>query len=666
MTTEVPGRFFCPVCNRKYKFVEALANKKVICHCGSKIRCPDNPTGDAELVHLYGEAPPTPFAPPVDQDGGPPRPAPAPAVDIPIDSLAGPQPTEEEMNLPVAKAQKKPPKPKAAAPKAKSSATDKPKKPSGNQSLLDELAALAGDDDDLAEDSVDSLVLHDDQRGEGSNDSSSVGGSSVSTAFNPEESAVDAQIVPQPIANEPRPVPRPTVVEDSAGIELDDEEPADAAEAVDAIMSLADQANARIEQEADDEAPALSLSADDDDEPATTGAAAADDDDAYEDAAELQLADEDADEEDEPNPLAAVVAASHAGAAAADADDEDYDVSLGGPGAAGDASVCPHCQSKLTKGSILCLACGYNLELGRVVNTNVQVDPDEEEKANEAPAHLVNDVYIPAGLLLFGFLFLCFNLLIVFDAKGRTERAIELSQKTNFVTAGGFGNPTGDSSLMDESQERKDEESFYLEAHGINAFDEAAVKEILTRGGDLDGDGDLTDVEVRLLERAEHFEEKGQDTYHIVDRKNGEKDLSLAERADLAGVATPGQLRIAEIIKTSFWLILAVPSAVVGMFVVISMFGNPFGAVIPALIKLLGLVLLTQCTYQFTELGMDRLTEGFGGLAYMVSFSTSVTVYASLCYYFFELDWIEGLVLYLCTWFVPKVALIFCFIALVM
>jgi len=94
--------------------------------------------------------------------------------------------------------------------------------------------------------------------------------------------------------------------------------------------------------------------------------------------------------------------------------EDDYGLAGDPPGGAAAPAVaggaCPNCAAQLAEGAIICVNCGYNINTGKIMGGAVVAETDEDDDSpyadmteEERKKHLMEEYYIPAGLLAVGF-----------------------------------------------------------------------------------------------------------------------------------------------------------------------------------------------------------------------------------------------------------------------
>lgn len=93
--------------------------------------------------------------------------------------------------------------------------------------------------------------------------------------------------------------------------------------------------------------------------------------------------------------------------------------------------------------------------------------------------------------------------------------------------------------------------------------------------------------------------------------------------------------------------VLQVPLMLVGIIAVAKIFGTSFDVLLTAVLKLAAIALVLVGVDQCVNSALEIVTEGFGGLGGMVSWSVMVTLFFILCMWLLETDFMETAVLYL-------------------
>ena len=112
-------------------------------------------------------------------------------------------------------------------------------------------------------------------------------------------------------------------------------------------------------------------------------------------------------------------------------------------------------------------------------------------------------------------------------------------------------------------------------------------------------------------------------------------------------------------IFASVRLIIQVPILLAGIFIVAAMFGNSYGTLGIAMLKLLAIALLVGATGDSMDLLLDIVTGGFGGIGSMIKLSVIAVVFFALATPLLDMDVLEALVLFLILIFAPLVIMVF-------
>lgn len=113
------------------------------------------------------------------------------------------------------------------------------------------------------------------------------------------------------------------------------------------------------------------------------------------------------------------------------------------------------------------------------------------------------------------------------------------------------------------------------------------------------------------------------------------------------------------LIEMAFYLVIQLPATFFAILIVTAIFSTGFGPILTALYKLASLVCLTLTVNFALYLVIDIVTEGFGGIGFMLRQAFMFFVFYVATIKLFDIEAIEAMVLYLITNFLPIVFAIF-------
>ncbi len=106
-------------------------------------------------------------------------------------------------------------------------------------------------------------------------------------------------------------------------------------------------------------------------------------------------------------------------------------------------------------------------------------------------------------------------------------------------------------------------------------------------------------------------------------------------------------------------LIIQFPILLAGIFITAAIFGNSYGTIGIAMLKLLAIALLTGASGDSMELLLDIVTGGFGGLGWMITISLMMAVFYCTAMPLLDMEVLEALVLFGILIFLPMIIMIF-------
>lgn len=106
----------------------------------------------------------------------------------------------------------------------------------------------------------------------------------------------------------------------------------------------------------------------------------------------------------------------------------------------------------------------------------------------------------------------------------------------------------------------------------------------------------------------------------------------------------------------ALFTVVQIPCLAIGMAIVITLFDAGFDSIITTAIKVMALAVLTGGTNQVMESGFDIVLEGGGFLAAPIQIGVSFMIFSGICFYLFEFEFIESLVLWLASSLIPAFA----------
>ena len=110
-------------------------------------------------------------------------------------------------------------------------------------------------------------------------------------------------------------------------------------------------------------------------------------------------------------------------------------------------------------------------------------------------------------------------------------------------------------------------------------------------------------------------------------------------------------------------LLIQVPLTLCALFIVANLFGTSFGTLGSAMLRLLAVIIVIGAFNDSIDLGLDILTGGMGGIAFMLKASLSILAFFTLAMWQLETDMLETMGLWFLTVFAP--GLIFGFVGLI-
>lgn len=106
-------------------------------------------------------------------------------------------------------------------------------------------------------------------------------------------------------------------------------------------------------------------------------------------------------------------------------------------------------------------------------------------------------------------------------------------------------------------------------------------------------------------------------------------------------------------------LVVQVPILLVGIFIVAAMFGNSYGTLGVAMLKLIAIALMVGATGDSIDLLLDYVTGGFGGIGWMIKFSVICAIFYAIAMPLLDMDILEALVLFGIMIFAPMIIMVF-------
>lgn len=99
---------------------------------------------------------------------------------------------------------------------------------------------------------------------------------------------------------------------------------------------------------------------------------------------------------------------------------------------------CPHCETTIHPNTVICMACGTNVETGEKMNIQTSVEEKtappaasgrpmldalatEKRRDEDAPNYMLEDIYVPIGFIVAGVLLILFNVFAVADMSLYTD-----------------------------------------------------------------------------------------------------------------------------------------------------------------------------------------------------------------------------------------------------
>jgi hypothetical protein len=345
---------------------------------------------------------------------------------------------------------------------------------------------------------------------------------------------------------------------------------------------------------------------------------------------------------------------------------------------------CPSCGQAVKHSAVICVNCGFNLAEGKKLKTDVAVEPDAPapaakpgvEPPPKAPApapakHLpgatfasasmakkkaieeenqevlkkarFTDLYLPVGLIILGFIMIVLNAMVL-QPMGEAARANSFG-----MGAGTFGMDDGDDGSGafggdDDSEDAAVEDD--AEGDDVINGDVGATSgaPAQTTPGNSTSSGSTTSGTPGTT--------GAPGTTGTTTIRMGRGRVLVSGRSPIPGYA---RTLIASFISTAIQL----PFLVIGMLVVVRLFGTAFGPLSTALLKLFAIAITIQGSLYCLDSFLDIITEGFGAMGWMMTRSFTLAMMWMLSSILFELDFLEMFVLYLIAFLAPILAAAF-------
>ncbi len=277
------------------------------------------------------------------------------------------------------------------------------------------------------------------------------------------------------------------------------------------------------------------------------------------------------------------------------------------------ASKCPSCGSQVKSGAVLCINCGYNFKTGRAIPAAQDLSPPiDTEPAMEPALQETID-------------------LVEADAQLAAPKLIAPAQ-------GGAGSTGG--------------ETFKMPSYLAAMAGRRAVTNALESGED-DADSRVTEVYAPLSLVG---------IGAVLVLVNALLLGPMAYEMKQQMMFGPGPSSGAGFVYSIFCLVYAgvrlviqLPLMVIAIFLVARIFGSAYGSLWTGILKLTAISLMVGGASDCLSSGLDIITEGFGGIGWMINQSITAGLFGALCMWLLEMDVLEALVMYLLVFFFPFV-----------
>jgi len=140
------------------------------------------------------------------------------------------------------------------------------------------------------------------------------------------------------------------------------------------------------------------------------------------------------------------------------------------------------------------------------------------------------------------------------------------------------------------------------------------------------------------------------DPYIWIDRVNKANSAGFGV---LMAAPEPIVLRLTQLARMGFTVLLQIPFLFIGLLLVAKLFGTSFGYIVPAMIKILACAVAVNAIDYTVYFLLDRVTDGFAFIGSMFSSSVSFATFWALTSWLFDLEIMEMFVLYVLTAMLP-------------
>ena len=117
------------------------------------------------------------------------------------------------------------------------------------------------------------------------------------------------------------------------------------------------------------------------------------------------------------------------------------------------------------------------------------------------------------------------------------------------------------------------------------------------------------------------------------------------------------QFVLAILVLDAVRIVLTVPLLFVGLLVCVGLLGSAFGTLIPAVLKLFAIAALIIACGTTIDLGLDIVTQGFGGIGFWIQIALLYGLFWGLAAWLFDMEPLEITIMFVILIFGPAVAL---------
>ncbi len=265
---------------------------------------------------------------------------------------------------------------------------------------------------------------------------------------------------------------------------------------------------------------------------------------------------------------------------------------------------CPNCNSKLKVGAVICVNCGYHVEKGARLDTQVG-----EAAGSDS------------------------------DAKAAKSNVAGLGAYASLIGAAGLDH----SALAEDSERQQWRKDVMI----------PVVLIIMALAGIL-----LHCLVLETLVNNMMLDKQYQTDLKIAQAWGTPPPNPPSHSISVTRVAT-------DLAAVSIRLIIQVPLLLLAIFITARLFGSSFGTLGPAMLKLMALALFTDMVNDVVYAILNLVTGGWAGIGLLISLSINFSVFVLLCIWLFEMEYLEALVMWLLVFLGPTLVMFFLFTLLV-